>query len=144
MSADFNKRRTIKKKKPPDPLAALRRNAEKKLKSETARLQELSSIDLKKLVQELGTHQIEIEMQNEELRRAQAELEFSRAGYADLYDFAPVGYFTFDRRGLIKEVNLAGAVMLGRERRFLLSKPVAAFIEPVDQRAKFSFPCAQL
>ncbi len=133
MSADFNKRRTIKKRKQPGPLAALRRNAEKKLKSETARLQELSSIDLKKLVHELGTHQIEIEMQNEELRRAQAELESSRAGYADLYDFAPAGYFTFDRRGLIKEVNLAGAVMLGHERRFLLGKPVVSFIEPVDR-----------
>jgi PAS domain S-box-containing protein len=97
------------------------------------RLRELSSSNLKKLVHELGTHQIELEMQNEELRRSQAELESSRRAYADLYDFAPVGYFTFDKKGLIREVNRTGAGMLGSEKRFLIAMPIRNFIETEDR-----------
>jgi len=67
-------------------------------------------------------------MQNEELRRAQKELEESRDRYSDLYDFAPVGYFSFDKNGLIIEVNLTGAKKLGVERNFLIKKPFSLFI----------------
>jgi PAS domain S-box-containing protein len=69
-------------------------------------------------------------MQNEELRRAQKELEDSRDRYSDLYDFAPVGYFSFDKNGLIIEVNLTGAKKLGVERNFLIKKPFSLFISP--------------
>src|SRR6266540_197024 len=93
-------------------LAALRRKAQKKLKEQTERLDELSRQDTKRLITELGTHQIELEMQNEELRRAERELEVSRDRYADLYDFAPVGYFLLDARGLIREVNQTGVDLL--------------------------------
>jgi hypothetical protein len=55
-------------------------------------------IEMKRLVQELEVHQLELEMQNEELRQAQEALESSRNAYAELYDFAPAGYFSFDRR----------------------------------------------
>jgi PAS domain S-box-containing protein len=103
------------------------------LAKQKERLQELSSTDLKKLVHELGTHQIELEMQNDELRRAQVEIETSRARYADLYDFSPVGYFTFDKDGLIQEVNLTGAEMLGIARRSLLNKPILSFIDPAHR-----------
>ena len=62
-------------------------------------------------------------MQNEELRRTREELELSRNTYAELYDFAPVGYLTFDAPGLIQEVNLAGAQLLGTERQLLINTP---------------------
>jgi PAS domain-containing protein len=66
---------------------------------------------------ELQVHQIELEMQNEELRRAQLTTEESRDRYADLYEFAPIGYFTLTRTGMVFEVNLTGAEMLGVERK---------------------------
>lgn len=91
-----------------------------------------------RLVHELEAHQIELEMQNKELRRAQEELELSRNKYAELYDFAPVGYFTFDTDGLIKEVNLAGAQLLGIERRLLANKPFNSFI--ADAKGERDFP----
>jgi PAS domain S-box-containing protein len=119
-----------------DPLMELRRKAELKLKSDEGRLRDLSAADMKNLVHELGTHQIELEMQNEELRRARAELEASHAKYVDLYDFSPVGYFLFDKSGLIKEVNVTGANMLGIEKRLLQTKPFQSFVDP-DHRAVF-------
>jgi len=106
------------------------------LAKQKERLRDLSSTNLKKLVHDLGTHQIELEMQNEELRRAQAEIESSRRKYADLYNFSPVGYFTFDKNGLILEVNHNGAGMIGREKRLLIARPIQNFIEP-NGRAVF-------
>jgi PAS domain S-box-containing protein len=61
------------------------------------------------------------------------ELESSRAKYADLYDFSPVGYFSFDKNGLILDVNLTGARMLGIAKRLLLDKPVLSFIDPAHR-----------
>jgi diguanylate cyclase (GGDEF)-like protein/PAS domain S-box-containing protein len=72
------------------------------------------------LVHELQVHQIELHMQNEALRQAQIALEESRDRYVDLYEFAPVGYLTLDSGGLIAEINLTGATMLGRERHLLV------------------------
>jgi PAS domain S-box-containing protein len=94
--------------------------------------------DAKRLVHELEVHQIELEMQNAELRRAQEELELSRNKYLGLYDFAPVGYFTFDPHGLILEVNLTGAKMLGAERKLLLKKPFINFITQAEGRVIFT------
>jgi PAS domain S-box-containing protein len=94
--------------------------------------------DLRRLLHELQVHQVELEMQNEELRRGREELEVSRNKYAELYDFAPVGYFTFDAQGLIREVNLAGAKLLGIERRQLADTPFAAFIADAEGREIFS------
>ncbi|MDL5502148.1 MAG: hypothetical protein QSU88_02930, partial [Candidatus Methanoperedens sp.] len=96
----------------------------------TEDLQEMSIEDVQSLVHELKTHQIELEMQNVKLRRAQNELEESRNEYADLYDFAPIGYFTFDKNGLILDVNLVGADKLGVERQFLIKKPFSLYITP--------------
>jgi len=73
-------------------------------------------------------HQIELEMQNRDLRESQAELEESRDRYADLYDFAPVSYATFDGKGCIRECNLRLAAMLGVERLKLTGQPFAGFV----------------
>lgn len=83
-------------------------------------------------------NEIELATENTELRRAQEELELSRDRFAKLYDFAPVGYFTFDELGLIREVNLTGAQLLGVERRALVNKPFIGFIADVDGREVFS------
>jgi PAS domain-containing protein len=82
---------------------------------------------------ELRVHQIELEMQNEELRRTQEELEASRERYFDLYDLAPVGYFTLSEQGLILEANLTAAKLLGVARSALVKQPLSRFILPEDQ-----------
>jgi PAS domain S-box-containing protein len=82
---------------------------------------------------ELRVHQIELEMQNEELRRTQEELEVSRTRYFDLYDLAPVGYFTLSEKGLILEANLTAAKLLGVPRNALVKQPLSRFIFPGDQ-----------
>jgi PAS domain S-box-containing protein len=118
-----------------DTWAALRETAQQQLRKQSARLDGLSKQGIKQLVHELGTHQIELELQNEELRRARVELESSHARYADLYDFSPVGYFTLDQNGLMRELNLTGARMLGMEKPALLAKPFRNVVEPSDRAA---------
>jgi PAS domain-containing protein len=86
-----------------------------------------------RLLHELQVHQIELEMQNDELRRAQQELEASRVKYFDLYDLAPVGYFTVSEEGLILEANLRGADLLGVGRNRLTKQPLTRYIVPEDQ-----------
>jgi len=82
---------------------------------------------------ELRVHQIELEMQNDELRRTQLELDRSRERYFDLYDLAPVGYCTISESGVILEANLASASLLGVDRAGLVGQPVTHFIMPEDQ-----------
>src|SRR5690554_4073261 len=72
--------------------------------------------ELQRLIQELKAHQIELELQNEELRLAQLDRELAQKKYAELYDSAPLGYVTLDEHGLILEANLTGAEMLGQNR----------------------------
>ena len=85
------------------------------------------------LVHELQVHQIELEMQNESLRQAQVELEVSRDRYVDLYEFAPVGYLTLNREGLIEAANLTAATLLGVERKQLLGHRFAPFVTLSDR-----------
>ncbi|HEY5998052.1 MAG TPA: sigma-54-dependent Fis family transcriptional regulator [bacterium] len=92
-----------------------------------------SAEELQRLVHELQVHEVELEMQNEELRRAQSELEVSRARYFDLYDLAPVGYLTLDELGSILEANLTAAALLGIERGRLLAQPLARHVATEDQ-----------
>jgi PAS domain S-box-containing protein len=101
----------------------LRRNAEDRLRSQMDLPDEISAEDARRLIHELRVHQIELEMQNDELRRSQIQLEESRMRYADLYDFAPVGYLTFNREGLIVGANLTAAKQLGKERARILETP---------------------
>ncbi len=107
----------------------LRSKAEKILFKRPKRTSRISDSDTKKLIHELEVHQIELEMQNDELQRTQAEIEEARDRYHDLYDFAPVGYFTFDEKGRIIEVNLTGASLLGLPRSGLIGKLFSFFVE---------------
>ena len=85
------------------------------------------------LLHELQVHQIELEMQNDELRRAQLVMEVSRDRYVDLYEFSPVGYLTLTHAGQIAEINLAGAMLLGGERAKFLQQRFDLFIAPEDR-----------
>ncbi len=84
------------------------------------------------LEHELRVHQIELESQNEELRRAQLDLAAARDRFVDLYDFAPIGYFTLDAAGRISEVNLTGTSMMGTQRNLLLGRRFERFVAAVD------------
>jgi PAS domain S-box-containing protein len=87
---------------------------------------------MRHLLRELERHQLELEMQNRELRETQQALEESRSRYADLYDFAPMACLSLDRRARIQELNLAGAALLRRERSHLRGQPFAPFVDPQD------------
>ena len=107
--------------------ARLRRLAEERSSESGAEdIQRMAGKDAQQLIHELQVHQIELEMQNEELRNAQQQLNESLAKYSDLYDFAPVGYVTADREGLILEANLTFAGQLGIERGRLINTPSLA------------------
>lgn len=98
---------------------------------------ELGEVDARAVLHELQVHQIELEMQNEELLRAQAELEEVSENYRDLFDFAPVGYFRLDEHHCILEANLSGAAMLGLDRAAVIHQPFATFVAP-SERCSFS------
>jgi PAS domain S-box-containing protein len=89
--------------------------------------------DTQRLFHELQVHQIELELQNEELNQANAAASAALEKYTDLYDFAPVGYFSLDEKGLIAEVNMAGAVLLGVERSRLTGRRFQLFVMPADR-----------
>jgi PAS domain S-box-containing protein len=95
--------------------------------------QPLSPEAMRQALHELRVHQIELEMQNEELRRAQTELDAVRARYFDLYDLAPVGYCTVSEQGLILEANLTAATLLGLARGELVGQPWTRFVHKQDQ-----------
>ncbi len=88
--------------------------------------------DLTRLLHELQAHQVELRMQNEELRRAQGELEASRALYFELYDLAPVGYCTLGEGGVILQANLVATTLLGVTRQALVGQPISHFIAQAD------------
>jgi len=104
---------------------ALREQAEKLLSGKKTPMPPQDTV---KVLYELEVHQIELEMQNETLQQSQTTLIASQKKYADLYDFAPIGYFTFDRMGLMTQVNLTGASLLGIERGLLSNKPFSLFV----------------
>jgi formate hydrogenlyase transcriptional activator len=119
--------------------AKLRSDAEKQWRAKASGLNlPQSKLEAERVVHEYEVHQIELEMQNESLRISQDDLEQSRNTYAELYDYAPVGYFTFDVNGVIRDVNFAGAQLLATEKQQLVNRPFTSFIVDADERDKFS------
>jgi len=114
-----------------------RQQAEARLLKNTPLLSEevaaLSPEATRYLLHELGVHQIELEMQNEELRESQLALDAARERYFDLYDLAPVGYFAMSEHGIIRQANLTAASLFGLVRSALLNQPLSHRILNEDQ-----------
>jgi two-component system, cell cycle sensor histidine kinase and response regulator CckA len=124
----------------PPGAAELRRRAEVRLRKqqpETGQAQ--TEADTQRLVHELQVHQIELEMQNEELQKARGEMEAALEKYSDLYDFAPVGYLTLDREGTIRGSNLASASLLGTARSWLVNRRFGLCVAAADRPAFDAF-----
>lgn len=115
----------------------LRRNAEELLKKKQNKMDKLIvETDSIKLLHELQVHQIELEMQNEELIQANETAETALRKYTMLYDFAPMGYFTLDPEGNISELNFTGAEILGDKRFSLVNSNFRLFVAE-DSKAAF-------
>jgi len=112
------------RKRPPGKLLAALGHARQKYTDDQVR----------GLLHELQVHAEEITAQNDELRRTQAELEQARSRYADLYDFAPIGFITLSKGGLVSDINIAGAALLGFDRGFAEGLPIASAIHAAHHR----------
>ena len=115
----------------------LRIKAEEQLKEKKKAEVQVMESDLKKLLHELQVHQIELQMQNEELRQANETAEAALKKYTMLYDFAPMGYFTLDFEGCIHDLNFTGADMLGDRRFALVNSNFKLFVSD-DSRQVFN------
>jgi PAS domain S-box-containing protein len=124
-----------KKPKTLPAAADLRLRAEQRFDTRAPAAVVQPDLDSQRLLHELEVHQIELEMQNAELRLARDEAEAVLEKYTDLYEFAPVGYFTLDCKGIIQLVNLTGAMMIGSNRSRLVGRPfrllVSSWLRPV-------------
>ena len=127
------------KKRPPAPAknSDLRLRAVKQLPVRPDRGKGTHRADVQRLVQELQIHRIELELQNEELLQAKVEVEAGLAKYTDLYDFAPVGYFTLSPTGTIQMVNLTGSSLAGVERARLVGR---GFDQLLSAESRGTFP----
>lgn len=113
--------------------ARLRQQAEEFLRTAPRDIEVMSAEAIQVLVHELQVYQVELEMQNEELRQVQHDLEESRDQYQDLFDFAPVGYLSMDHEGRIEQANLTAARLLGVDRAQLQGAPLARFVVSEDR-----------
>jgi len=133
-----------RKPKTPAAAAGLRRRAEACLrdqrKGQRSRAgEQKSEADAARVLHELEVHQIELEMQNAELQKARDDLEAALEKYTDLYDFAPVGYFSIDESDVILETNLTGAALLGVERSRLINRRLLLFMAPTSRPIFLAF-----
>src|SRR5689334_21595300 len=111
-------------KPPQSAKRSLRRRAEDELAARRATVQRDTATDPQRLIHELEVHQIELELQNQELRATRHELEVGLARYTELFDFAPVGYVVVESDGTIRELNISAAQLLGAERRRLVGRRI--------------------
>jgi len=125
---------TVAAKAAPAPAAtALRRRAESRVRG--GGVAAPAPTDLKRALHELQVHQVELEMQNDELHRANEALSALNTRYQDLYDFAPVAYFTLDLDRRLVELNLAGARLLGHDRGRLAGRRLSDYVQPGSRAA---------
>ncbi len=117
--------------------SGLRARAEELLAARAGAEATMPLDEVRRLVHELDVHRIELEMQNQELREAQEQLEASRDRYADLFDFAPVGYATLDEHARVVEINLTGSQMLDTPRSRILGYPFVGFVAAGDKGVFF-------
>ncbi|NDJ55239.1 MAG: PAS domain S-box protein [Chloroflexi bacterium] len=117
----------------------LRKEAERRLKSQSSSRDSSETQEYLALLHELQTHQLELEIQNEELRSTQSELERSRDEYSDLFDFAPLGFVSLNAKGVIRRANLTLSTMLRIERSDLQNKPLSIYVAPESQDDYFKF-----
>src|ERR1035441_7350669 len=127
-----------KKPNRPREAAELRRHAEARLRKRKRSQQSAvgdpkAEADPRRLLHELQIHQVELEVQNAELQDTRDRMEVLLEKYTDLYDFAPVGYFSVDEQGRVLEGNLTGAALLGVERSLLISRRLPRFVVPESQ-----------
>ncbi|MFT7250838.1 MAG: PAS domain S-box-containing protein [Flavobacterium sp.] len=115
----------------------LRKRAEARVTRSLGLLKVITLDKAKELLHELEVHQIELEMQNEELREAQHHLEEVKDQYTDLFDFAPIGYLVLDKKGIILKINLTACDLLGVERALIKGKPLSAYMRSGESRILF-------
>src|SRR4030042_759408 len=124
----------------PADAAELRRWAEKKLKeSKKEEARPGTKEEMQRLLHKLQVHQFELEIQNEQLQQTRHEVEAGLERYTNLYDFAPTGYFTLERDGAIRPLNLTGARLLGGERSSLVNRRFGLFVSETDRPAFHAF-----
>lgn len=118
----------------------MRRRAEHRLRAQPKKGPRIgATVDAERILHELQVHQIELELQNEELKQAKAEVDAGLEKYTDLYDFAPIGYFSLDEQGRILEVNLTGAALLGLERSRVVDRRFQLFVAPPSRPTFHAF-----
>jgi len=123
---------------PAESTGRLRRRAEHKLRQKPTGVARIATeADAQRILHELQVHQVELELQNEELKQSKAEVEAGLEKYADLYDFAPVGYYSLAANGTIQLVNLTGASLVGSERAQLIGRRFGLLVSP-DHRPAFN------
>lgn len=117
----------------------LRDQAEQQLQNQATPADSVTArtMETRQLVHDLQVHQLELESQNQTLQETHVELEQSLERYTDLYDFAPTGYFLLAANGTIREVNLAGADLLGKERSCLMDRQFGLFVS-TETRSVFN------
>ncbi len=121
--------------------AELRRRAEEQLRGQQRdKASSRTDADTQRLLHELQVHQIELEMQNAELLEARDRMETMVEKYTDLYDFAPVGYFSLNEQGVILEANLTGATLLGVERSRLIKRRLHQFLSATQPAGLSGLP----
>ncbi len=114
-------------------VTGLRRQAEELLQTTTRDVVAIPVKDVQRLVHELQTYQIELKIQNDELRRTQMEIEAARGSYVDLYDFSPAGILALDTFGTIMEANVSAGTLLGVNRKKLIGQSLVHFVASEDR-----------
>ena len=118
---------------------AIRKQSEAMLSKSGTDIANMSGADIQKLLFEFQVHQIELELQNEELKRAHHELSVSRDDFARIYNLSPVAYLTLNEQGVIRKANMAAAQLLGCAKESMVSKKLGKYIHPSDQDNYYYF-----